>query len=62
MYVPRMSAFRGKADTGTLSDLIDRPLPRPLKLLHGLQRGLPVLGDLGRDILLKFVLGHRKGR
>ena len=37
--------------TGTLGDLINSLLPALLKLFHRLQRGLAVLGDLGRDAL-----------
>jgi hypothetical protein len=35
---PRIGTF---GQTGTLGDLIDRPLPALLSLFHGLQRGIP---------------------
>jgi hypothetical protein len=46
--------------TGTLGNLIDRPLPAVLSLFHRLQHCLAVLGDLGRDVLLGIALGQCK--
>ena len=46
--------------TGTVADLIDRPSPALLSLLHGLQRSIPGFGYLRGDVLLDVMLGHRK--
>ena len=48
------------SQTGTLGNLIDRPLPAVLSLFHRLQQCLAVLGDLGRDVPLTIAVGHRE--
>jgi hypothetical protein len=35
------------SQTGTLGNLIDRPLPAVLSLFHGLPRGGPAFPDMG---------------
>jgi hypothetical protein len=57
--LPPIGSF---SQTGTLGNLIHRPLPAVLKLIHRLQHCLAVLGDLGRDVLLGIALGQCNDR
>jgi len=45
---PRIGTF---SQTGTLGDLIHRPLPARLSLVHGLERGIPSFGYLRGDVI-----------
>src|SRR5690242_9345525 len=54
---PRIGTF---GQTGTLRNLLHRSWPTPLKLFHGRQRGLAILGDLGRDLLVELIFAHSK--